>query len=54
MTKLTVKLVAMFLLLEGVAGFALAPVPEIDPGSAGNALALLAGALLVIHGRRKK
>jgi hypothetical protein len=28
-------------------------VPEIDPGSAGSALALLTGAALVIRGRRK-
>jgi hypothetical protein len=46
----------MFLLIVGVSGFALAtpPAPEIDPGTAGNALALLAGALLVIRGYRKK
>jgi hypothetical protein len=30
-----------------------APVPEIDAGSGANALALIAGALLVIRGRRK-
>jgi hypothetical protein len=29
-------------------------VPEIDPGSAGSALALLSGALLVIRSQRKK
>jgi len=28
-------------------------VPEIDPGSAGTALALLSGTLMVIRGRRK-
>jgi hypothetical protein len=28
-------------------------VPEIDPGSGANALALIAGALIVIRGRRK-
>ena len=48
------KLIAMALFLIGAAGVALAtPTPEIDPGSAGSALALLGGALLVIRGRRK-
>ena len=48
-----------------IAGFALmfaalstaltaAPVPEIDPATGGSTLALIAGALLVIRGRRKK
>jgi len=45
------------ILLVGVAGSAMAggPVatPEIDSASAGGALALLSGALLVIRGRRK-
>jgi hypothetical protein len=31
-----------------------APVPKIDPTSATSAVALLAGAALVIRGRRKK
>jgi hypothetical protein len=44
----------MMLLLIGVSGLAIGAVPEIDPGSAGSALALLTGALLVIRGRRKK
>jgi hypothetical protein len=30
-----------------------APAPEIDAASAGNALALLAGALLIIRGRKR-
>ena len=48
------RMVGMMLLLIGAAGFAMAnPVPEIDPGSAGSALALLSGALLVARGRRK-
>jgi hypothetical protein len=48
-------LVAVALLLMGVTGAALAkiPAPEIDAGSAVNALALVSGALLVIRGRRK-
>ena len=48
------KFVGMMLLLTGMAGVAMAAgVPEIDPGSAGSALALLSGALLVARGRRK-
>ena len=49
-------LVAIALLLMGVTGAAFArisAVPEIDGGSAVNALALVSGALLVIRGRRK-
>jgi hypothetical protein len=47
-----------------IAGFALmfaalstaltASVPEIDPATGGSTLALIAGSLLVIRGRRKK
>ena len=50
------KLLGMMLLLVGVSGLALAQVrtPEIDPGSAGSAVALLSGALLVIRASRKK
>jgi hypothetical protein len=47
--------VAMFML--GVAGLAAAqtlPVPEIDPGTGMNAIALLAGAALVIRAGLKK
>lgn len=49
------KLLGIALMFVAVAGFAQATVavPEIDPGSAGSALALLSGALLVIRGRRK-
>jgi hypothetical protein len=51
-------LVAVTLLLMGVTGAALAgvhpaSVPEIDAGSAVNALALISGAVLVIRGRRR-
>jgi hypothetical protein len=43
------------LLLMGMASFAGATaVPEISPASAGSALALISGALLVMRGRRKK
>jgi MYXO-CTERM domain-containing protein len=48
------KFAAFALLLIGTAGIAGAvPVPEIDPASGGSALALLAGALLVVRSRRK-
>jgi hypothetical protein len=49
------KLLGMALMFVAVASFANASVvPEIDPGSAGSALALLSGALLVIRASRKK
>jgi len=45
----------MILILIGAAVAAMAAIegPEIDPGSAASALALLTGAALVIRGRRK-
>lgn len=48
------KVLGMALLVIGCAGIALAriSVPEIDPGSAGSALALISGALLVMRGRK--
>ena len=50
------KTLGVMLLFVGVSGLALAQVrtPEIDPGSAGTAIALLSGALLVTRARRKK
>jgi hypothetical protein len=49
------RMIGVMLLLIGVSGLAMAvPAPEIDPSSAGSALALLSGALLVLRGRRKK
>lgn len=46
------------LLLAGGSMFAMAGVgvsaPEIGSGSAGSAVALLAGALLIVRGSRKK
>ncbi|HUP03911.1 MAG TPA: hypothetical protein VMU19_07980 [Bryobacteraceae bacterium] len=49
------RILGMALLLTGAAVSAMAYVaPEIDAGSAGSALALLAGAALVIRGRRRK
>ena|ERR1017187_431796 len=49
------RLVAVVLFCVGSAVLASAQgrAPEIDPGSGANALALIAGALLVIRGRRK-
>ncbi len=49
------KLLGMALMFVAFASFANAiVVPEIDPGSAGSAIALLSGALLVIRAGRKK
>jgi hypothetical protein len=48
------KVLAIVLLGVGAGVAAIAAVPEIDPASAGSALALLAGTLLVIRGRRGK
>jgi hypothetical protein len=51
------KTISLCLLLIGASVCCLAqgpaPTPEIDPASAGSALALVAGALLVIRGRKK-
>ncbi len=50
------KILALLLLTIGcgVVAMAVPPAPEIDPASGGSALALLAGAVLVIRGRRRK
>jgi hypothetical protein len=50
------KISGMFLILVGVASFAMAQihdVPEINAGTASSALALLSGAILVMRGRKK-
>ena len=48
-------LIGITLLIVGTSAVALgATVPEIDPASGGSALALLAGALVIIRGRRKR
>jgi len=48
------KVAGIALLGIGAASVAMASVvPEIDPASGVNALAMLAGALLIIHGRRR-
>jgi hypothetical protein len=49
-----VKLVGSILLLIGMGSMAFATVPEISPASAGSAIALISGAVLVMRGRRKK
>jgi hypothetical protein len=48
------KIAGIMLLFVGMSGVAMAAVPEINGGSAINALALLSGTLLVIRSRRKK
>ncbi len=50
------KAVGFLLLLVGTVAVAsaTATVPEIDAGSAGNALALLSGCALMLWSRRKK
>ena len=49
------KVMGVFLLFVGVSAvaFGTPATPEIDPGAAGSALALLSGALLVVRGRRR-
>jgi hypothetical protein len=51
-----VKLLGSMLLLIGMgsAAFAQVAAPEISPASAGSAIALISGAVLVMRGRRKK
>jgi hypothetical protein len=50
------KLLGSILLLIGIgsAAFAVTAVPEVSPASAGSAIALISGAVLVMRGRRKK
>jgi hypothetical protein len=49
------KIFGMFLLIAGASQLAMASVtvPEIGAASAGSAIALISGAMLVIRGRRK-
>jgi len=48
------KILGMMLLIAGASQLAMAtPVPEIGAASAGSAIALISGAMLVIRGRRK-
>jgi hypothetical protein len=56
MKSTVVRAAGMALLLAGMGGLLSAfptGVPEIDAASAGNAIALLAGAVLLIRGRKK-
>ena len=48
------KVLGTMLLLVGIGGAALAAVPEVSPASAGSAIALISGAILVMRGRRTK
>jgi hypothetical protein len=52
------KLIGGVLLFVGVSGLAFAlpavPTPEIDAGSAANAVALLLGAVMMVRGRKKR
>ena len=48
-------ILGILLLLAGASTYAMANVaPEIPVGSAGSAIALVSGMLLVIRGRRRK
>ena len=47
-------LIAVALMILGTSTALMAAVPEIDPTTATSAVVLLAGAALVIRGRRKK
>jgi hypothetical protein len=51
--KTLVALSLLMISVTGAASAAVLDVPEIDAGSAVNALALISGALLVIRGRRR-
>jgi hypothetical protein len=48
------KILGITLLVIGSSALAMGAVPEIGVGSAGSALALLSGTLLVFLGRKKK
>ena len=51
------KLMGAMLLLMGMGSFASAisvSAPEISPASAGSAIVLISGAVLVMRGRRRK
>ncbi len=49
------KVLGLILILTGTTAVALAApaVPEIDPSNCASALALFAGAVLVVRGRRR-
>jgi len=53
MKSIILRTAGMALLMAGLGGALLAvPVPEIDGASAGNALMLLGGAVLLIRARK--
>jgi len=52
--NLTMRIASMALLVVGASALASAAVPEIDPGTGMNVLALLAGAAIVIRASLKK
>jgi len=52
MKNLLMMVAALTLLGIGMACVSFASTPEIDPGSGANALALLAGVLLIVRSRR--
>ena len=55
MKRVGLCLLALLVSLLAIADQAHAvPVPELDPGSASMGIALLAGALVVLNGRRKR
>ena len=51
--KNTQKVLGALLLFVGATSVAMAAVPEIAPGTAGSALALVSGIVLMVRGRRK-
>jgi len=48
------KIIVLVLFAIGSGVAATAAVPEIDPASGASALALLAGAVVLVRGRRRK
>lgn len=56
MKSVATKLAGMALLVAGMSGFCMAAIPvgpEIDASTAGSAIALLSGAVLVIRSRKR-
>ncbi len=48
-----VKPIAVILLVIGSVAVAAGAVPEVDPASGGNALALIAAGLMILRARRR-
>lgn len=53
-SNLIMKITGAALIATGMSAVCFAGVPEIDPASGTSAIAVLAGALLMIRGRRRK